>query len=156
MVHSKAWRIVGAALVLFGTMHLSQAQSPTPAAKSIEYRQAVFKVIAGNFGPLAQNAQGKVELPPGAARKHADRLAAISGFARDAFPDISREGNTKAKPEIWSNRADFDKLLDDLTAATRSLATVTANASAKPEDFKAAVGAVGNACKACHDKFRNK
>jgi cytochrome c556 len=156
MIHSKVWRSVGAVLVLLGTAQLSQAQSPTPAEKAIQYRQAVFKVIAGNFGPLAQNAQGKLELPPGAARKYAERLAAISEFAADAFPDISREGETKAKPEIWTSRAEFDKLLADLTTATRSLATVTANGSAKPEDFKAAVGAVGNACKACHDKYRAK
>lgn len=156
MIHRKAWRIVGAALVLFGTAQLSQAQSPTPAEKSIQYRQAVFKVIAGNFGPLAQSAQGKLDLPPEAARKYALRLAAIADFARDAFPDISRDGETKAMPEIWTNRAEFDKLADDLTTATRSLATVTANASVRPDDFKAAVGAVGNACKACHDQFRNK
>jgi cytochrome c556 len=156
MIHSKVWRSVGAVLVLLGTAQLSQAQSPTPAEKAIQYRQAVFKVIAGNFGPLAQNAQGKLELPPGAARKYAERLAAIAEFAADAFPDISREGETKAKPEIWTSRAEFDKLLADLTTATRSLATVTANGSAKPEDFKAAVGAVGNACKACHDKYRAK
>jgi cytochrome c556 len=163
MTHSKARRAAGAALVTlfigtWGTAQIAQAQSPTPADKAIEYRQAVFKVVAGNFGPLAQSAQGKIELPAGAARKYAERLAAISEFTRDAFPEISREGGvkTKAKPEIWSDRAEFGKLLDDFNNATRALANVTVNGSAKPEDFKAAVGNVGNACKGCHDKFREK
>ena len=163
MTHSKVWRAAGAALVpLFigtlGTAQIAQAQSPSPADKAIEYRQAVFKIVAGNFGPLAQSAQGKIELQPAAARKHAERLAAIADFTRDAFPEISREGSvkTKAKAEIWSDRAEFNKLLDDLGNATRVLANVTANAAAKPEDFKAAVGNVGNACKGCHDKFREK
>ncbi len=35
-------------------------------------------------------------------------------------------------------------------------AAVTARADARPEEFKAAVGAVGNACKSCHDRFREK
>ncbi len=147
---------VGATLLLVGAAAVSQAQSATPAEKAIEYRQAVFKVVAGNFGPLAQNAQGKLELPPAAARQYAERLASIAEFARDAFPDISREGKTRAKPEIWSERAEFDKLLKDLTDATRSLAGVAASTAARPEEFKAAVGAVGNACKGCHDRFREK
>lgn len=156
MSHSKVWRAVGAAVLLMGAAQSSLAQSPTPAEKSIEYRQALYKVVAGNFGPLAQNAQGKLELAPGAARKYAERLAAIADFTRDAYPDISREGKTKAKRGIWSERAEFDKLLNDFNSATRALAVVTARADAKPEDFKAAVGAVGNTCKGCHDKFREK
>jgi len=156
MTNSKVWRAAGAAFVLFSMASMTQAQSPTPAEKAIEYRQAVFKIVAGNFGPLAQNAQGKLDLPAGAAHKYAERLESISGFARDSFPDLSREGKTKAKPEIWSDRAEFDKLLSNFTSAVKDLNTVTANASAKPEEFKAAVGAVGNTCKGCHEKFREK
>jgi len=155
MTRVKTVRALGATLLLLAVTAV-QAQTATPAEKAIEYRQAVFKVVAGNFGPLAQSAQGKVELPPAAARQYAERLSEISQFARDAFPDISREGKTRAKPEIWSERAEFDKLLKDLTDATKSLAGVTANAAAKPEEFKAAVGSVGNACKSCHDRFREK
>ena len=155
MTRVNSIRALGATLLLLAVTAV-QAQTATPAEKAIEYRQAVFKVVAGNFGPLAQSAQGKVELQPAAARQYAERLSEISQFARDAFPDISREGKTRAKPEIWSERAEFDKLLKDLTDATKSLAGVTANAAAKPEEFKAAVGAVGNACKGCHDRFREK
>lgn len=155
MTRVKTVRALGATLLLLAVTAV-QAQTATPAEKAIEYRQAVFKVVAGNFGPLAQSAQGKVELQPAAARQYAERLSEISQFARDAFPDISREGKTRAKPEIWSERAEFDKLLKDLTDATKSLAGVTANAAAKPEEFKAAVGSVGNACKGCHDRFREK
>ena len=155
MTRVNSIRALGATLLLLAVTAV-QAQTATPAEKAIEYRQAVFKVVAGNFGPLAQSAQGKVELQPAAARQYAERLSEISQFARDAFPDISREGKTRAKPEIWSERAEFDKLLKDLTDATKSLAGVTANAAAKPEEFKAAVGAVGNACRGCHDRFREK
>lgn len=155
MTRVKTVRALGATLLLLAVTAV-QAQTATPAEKAIEYRQAVFKVVAGNFGPLAQSAQGKVELQPAAARQYAERLSEISQFARDAFPDISREGKTRAKSEIWSERAEFDKLLKDLTDATKSLAGVTANAAAKPEEFKAAVGSVGNACKGCHDRFREK
>jgi cytochrome c556 len=95
-------------------------------------------------------------LPAPATRKYAERLASIAEFTRDAFPDISREGKTRAKAEIWNDRAEFDKLLNELNDKSRALAAVTARTDATPEDFKAAVGAVGNACKSCHEKFREK
>lgn len=148
-----------AVMVVLGTASaivLAQGVQPTPAERAIEYRQAVFEVVAGNFGPLSQNAQGKLELPAPTARKYAERLAAIAEFARDAFPEISRDGKTRAKPEIWSERTEFDKLVNDLNTNARALAAVTARADAKPEEFKAAVGAVGNSCKSCHEKFREK
>lgn len=156
MNYKRVFREFAGAVLLLGATAASQAQTATPAEKAIEYRQAVFKVVAGNFGPLAQNAQGKLELQPAAVRQYAERLAAIAEFPRDAFPDISREGKTRAKPEIWSERAEFDKLLKDFNDAVRSLSTVASSAALKPEDFKAAVGAVGNTCKGCHDKFREK
>jgi cytochrome c556 len=142
-----------------GSWCVAQAQGsaqPTPAERAIEYRQALYKVIAGNFGPLAQSAQGKLELAPAAQRKYAERLAGIAEFTRDAFPEVSREGKTRALAAIWTDRAEFDKLVDDLGTQTRALAAVTARADARPEEFKAAVGAVGNACKSCHDRFREK
>jgi cytochrome c556 len=159
MIDSKAKRWPGAtlALLLHGALatQITLAQSPTPAEKAIEYRQAVFKIVAGNFGPLARAAQGKAELPPAAVRKYAERLAAIADFARDAFPEVSREGKTRAKPAIWDERPEFEKLLNDLGTNARALATVTAR-EATPAEFKAAVGAVGNTCKGCHDRFREK
>ncbi len=129
---------------------------PTAAERAIEYRQALYKVISGNFGPLAQSAQGKIELAPAVARKYAERLASLADFTRDAFPDVSREGKTRALPAIWAERAEFDRLIYDLNTRAKALAAVTASADATPEDFQAAVGAVGDACKSCHTRFREK
>ena len=151
---------VAAVVTLLGVasgLALAQgAAQQTPAEKAIQYRQSVFRIVAGNFGPLAQKAQGKAELNDADTRKYAARLASIAEFAADAFPEVSRDGNTKAKPDIWSDRAEFDKLVGDLATQTRALAAVTTRPNATPEEFKAAVGAVGNACKTCHDKFRAK
>jgi len=129
---------------------------PTPAERAIEYRQAVYKVVAGNFGPLSQAAQGKAEFKAESASKQAARLAQIATFVGDAYPDISKEGKTRALPAIWSNRKDFDQIVADLTTHTKTLAEVAENSSSAGDEFKAAVAAVGNDCKTCHDKFRSK
>src|SRR3954470_23353495 len=67
---------------------------PTPSERAIEYRQAVYKIVAGNFGPLSQVAQGKAEFKSESATKQAARLSQIATFVADAFPDISKEGKT--------------------------------------------------------------
>ncbi|HEV7609433.1 MAG TPA: cytochrome c [Steroidobacteraceae bacterium] len=129
---------------------------PTPAERAIEYRQAVYKIVAGNFGPLSQVAQGKADFKAESATRQATRLAQIATFVGDAYPDISREGKTRALPAIWTNRKEFDQIVQDFGAHTRTLAEVVENSSSAGDELKGAVAAVGNDCKACHDKFRSK
>jgi len=129
---------------------------PTPAERAIEYRQAVYKVVAGNFGPLSQVAQGKAEFKAESAARQATRLSQIATFIGDAYPDISKEGKTRALPAIWSNRKEFDQIAVDFATHTKTLAEVVENSSSAGDELKAAVAAVGNDCKACHDKFRSK
>src|SRR6188472_3116163 len=94
---------------------------PTPAERAIEYRQAVYKIVSGNFGPLSQAAQGKADFKPETAGKQAARLAQIATFVGDAYPEISKEGKTRALPAIWSNRAEFDRIVADFAAHTKTL-----------------------------------
>jgi cytochrome c556 len=134
----------------------SAAPGPTPAERAIEYRQAVFKIVGGNFGPLSQVAQGKAEFKAETVTKQATRLAQIATFVGDAHPDISKEGKTRALPAIWTNRKEFDEIAARFATDTKALAEVAENSSSAGEEFKGAVAAVGNDCKSCHDKFRSK
>ena len=129
---------------------------PTPAERAIEYRQAVYKIVAGNFGPLSQVAQGKADFKAESATKQATRLAQTATFVGDSYPDISKEGKTRALPAIWTNRKEFDQIVQDFATHTRTLAEVVENSSSAGDELKAAVAAVGNDCKACHEKFRAK
>src|SRR3954464_14819107 len=76
---------------------------PTPAERAIEYRQAVYKIVAGNFQPLGAIAQGKADFKPETGTRNAARLSQIATFVGDAYPDISKDGKTRALPVIWSN-----------------------------------------------------
>jgi cytochrome c556 len=161
---SKSYRLAAAALGLCAASVLAQTPpaagtapaGPTPAERAIEYRQAVYKIVAGNFGPLSQVAQGKADFKAETATKQATRLAQIATFVGDAYPDISKEGKTRALPAIWSNRKEFDQIVQDFGAHTKTLAEVVENSSSAGDELKAAVAAVGNDCKACPDKFRSK
>src|SRR6187455_3086124 len=134
----KNHRVIVATVALLVSGSSVTAQTP-PAAGAIEYRQAVYKVVSGNFGPLSQAAQGKADFKPETAGKQAARLAQIATFVGDAYPDISKEGKTRALPAIWSNRMDFDEIVADFTTHTKTLAEVAENSSSAGDEFKAAV-----------------
>jgi cytochrome c556 len=128
---------------------------PSPADQAIHYRQSLYSVIGGTFGPLGAMAQGKMDYNAAEASKRAERLAFLATMVADAFPDVSKTGETKAKPEIWTNPTGFaaaDKKFVDATAAL-----VTAlKADNSVAGLKSAFGAVGQSCKGCHDDFRAK
>ena len=74
--------------------------------------------------------------------------AAIPGL----FPAGSAHPQSRAKPEIWKNKADFDAKAKALGEAA---ARVTA--AGKAEDLKAYAAAaeqLNGACKACHTLYR--
>lgn len=129
---------------------------PSPAEQAIDYRQALYTVLGGNFGPVGQMMAGRMAFNGPDAAKRAARAAQISAMLIDAYPEISKDGDTKAKPEIWANRAEFDKLNKDLADHTAALAAALAKDGTASDAFKSAATAVGNDCKTCHDKFRAK
>ena len=122
---------------------------------AIKYRQSAMFLVGQNFGPLAAMAQAKIPYDKDAAIKHADIVAFVSRLPLQGFqPGTDTGGNTKAKPEIWENMEDFKAKLEKMQQETAQLAEV-----AQSGDFnalKARVGETGKACKACHDKYRNK
>jgi cytochrome c556 len=129
---------------------------PSPAELQIKYRQGVYTVIGGNFAPLGAMATGKRPWDGKNAALRAERVAYLARMAQEAFPEGSSAGSsavpTKAKAEIWANRAEFDKLMKDLVDKTQALANVAKTGN--QERVKAAFNAAGQACKACHDRFK--
>jgi cytochrome c556 len=132
------------------------AAPPTPAKQAIDARKAVFTLIGSNFRPVGEVLQGKTAYDAEDARKRATRLQFLAGLLDDAFPDISSSGDTRARPEIWSNRAEFDQKLKEFQAHSATLLQVASRDKSSADDFKAAAGAVGQDCKGCHESYRTK
>jgi cytochrome c556 len=152
-----ALALVAAGVACFAITALSadQAQAPNPAEQQIKYRKALYVVMAGNFGPIYAMASGKAPYDAAALTQRSERVSFIAGILPEAFPAGSGTGApTRALPEIWQQRAEFDKLMKDL--GDRAAALVTAARTSDLKQIQPAVGALGDACKACHDKFRKK
>jgi cytochrome c556 len=133
----------------------AQQQRESPGERAVEYRQSLMTVLAGNFGPVIAMATGRMPFNAALASKSAERAAFIATMAPDAFPANSNgAGKTKAKPNIWTDQADFQKHMQDLLDKTAAL-----QVAAKSGDLagiKTAANAAGEACKNCHDEFRAK
>jgi cytochrome c556 len=153
---SQRARVAAASLVAAVMAGSAVAQTPSPASRAIEYRKAVYRVMAGNFAPLAQIGQGKAEFDATLAATNSARLSQIAAFAADAFPVHSREGDTRAQSTVWSDAAAFRRMTDEFIEKTRKLAQIGATSSSASPEFKAAVSAVGNGCKNCHERFRSQ
>jgi cytochrome c556 len=85
---------------------------------------------------------------------HARAAHAVSLMLDDVFPDGTDVGDTRARPEIWQDKAQFAAAVKALQTATGELVSV-----AESGDLTA-VGAqlkkVGQACGGCHKPFRKK
>jgi cytochrome c556 len=129
---------------------------PSASDQAITVRKAVYTLIGNNFGPIGGVLQGKTPFDGAEALKRAERVAFLASLSVDAYPEISKTGNTRAKPEIWANRADFDKKLKDFTDHSNALVAALRKDSKDEDGFKAAAKLVASDCKGCHEDFRTK
>jgi cytochrome c556 len=121
---------------------------------AITYRQSVMQVQNFHLGRISAMANGRMPFDAKVAADDAALLDTIDKLPFVAFIDGSDKGDTRAKPEIWKERAKFDaaalKMQEDVARL---------NAAAKSgslDAIKAAAGAVGQSCKACHDDYQAK
>jgi cytochrome c556 len=122
----------------------------------VKQRQSAMALIGKYWGPIAGMASGKVS-PYNAdvISRNATYLENLAQMPWDGFHDSTKdEKNTKALPEIWSQKAKFDELAQRLQTETAKLGEV---ARKKDEaGVKQQYAAVGKVCGACHEGFRAK
>ena len=131
----------------------AQKSQPSKAERTIEYRQSALYLLGWNIGPIAAMVKGEIPFDAKVAEVRAMRLAQIAPMIAEGFPADSQTGApTKAKPEIWQNFDDFKSKAAALEQATAKFAETARGGD--PKAVAAGLGEVGNACKACHDKYR--
>jgi cytochrome c556 len=147
--------IVMTAAWLLCSMSLPVSAQFAKAEDAVKYRQSALFVMGQHFGRLAAMAQGKIPYDAKAAADNAALVETMSKLPWAGFGEgTDQGGNTKAKPEIWTDNAKFKDAAEKMQSEAVKLSA--AAKTGKLEDLKSAVGATGGSCKNCHDNFRNK
>jgi cytochrome c556 len=144
---------IAVTVVFAASAMLAQAQQPKPEDQ-IKLRKSAYALMNYSFDVLDDMAKGKHAFVKDEAVRQADLLAQLSTIPKGFFGEGSDKGETRAKAEVWQNRADFDKKMDRMTQETARLAQVARTGDAAA--LKKPLADVEAACKACHDDFRAK
>ena len=118
----------------------------------LKARQGLMEAVRLQLGPIFGAAKGAV--PLSAAAESADNVVGLAHALKTAYASGTEDlPGSNAKPEAFTDPkflAGYDKLAE-------AAAKVAADAKANNADaLKADVGAIGDACKGCHDNFRKK
>ena len=148
-----AYIAAAAALVAFNAPALAQFAKPEDA---IKYRQSSLSVMGTHFGRIGAMVNGRVPFDANVAAENAEIVSNMSKLPWAAFGPGTDKGSipTRAKPEIWTEQAKFKELSEKLVAETTKL--VAAAKTGNADTLKAAFGATGASCKACHDNYQAK
>jgi cytochrome c556 len=133
------------------------APNPEAQAKAaIDNRQAIFKLIGSQNGPLGGMNRPNAPAPDLAVvARNAARIQTLADMIPEMFtanPTAPATVKTRALPAIWTGQADFKAKAEALSKA----AGATADAAKKGDlaATKAAAAEMTKACSTCHDTYR--
>jgi len=120
----------------------------------IKYRKAVMTVQSWNMRPLALMVKGQQPYDAALFAWYAGVIQSTSFMLPDAFAPGSDKGDTRARPEIWTDAAKFKQVVDNFNAdATKLVAAIKAG---NLDAVKGPFGALAKNCGGCHNDFRMK
>ena len=117
-----------------------------------KYRQGVMRTVGGHMSSLSGILRGQVHLDN--LGFHASGMADLAKIVPNVFPVGSGVSKSEALPEIWENPGDFKAAIDKFVEAANKISTAANNGNAAA--IGPAMNALGQACKGCHDNFREE
>ncbi len=151
MKHRPALAAIALGLVTALTALPAAAQFRNADA-AIKYRQSAMYLQHNHMARLFAMANGQVPFDAKVASEQIEIVSMLNRLQFAAFIDGSDKGNTRAKPEIWTEKDKFAAAIAKSQEDVLKLAA--AGKTGNLEQIKAAAGAVGQSCKACHDAYQ--
>ena len=146
--------VVTAAIIALSSASAVMAKEPDPNERAIDAREAAFTLMVANIGPLGAMTKGKMPFNQEEFAKRAANLQALSDMPWEFFIPGSDKGETAAKPEVWSNSADFKEKAEKFQQEVAKL--VDASKGGDQEAMFAQLGETAKACKSCHKEYKKK
>ena len=144
---------IGLGLALAGASFAQPPAAALPAAAPAPLAPVQSSMRQMGGAQRALNTELGKEAPDAAALKAAAaRLDSLSGQLPTWFAAPVTGFPTAGKPEIWSDATGFAAAAQGLKGQTTKLAGLADGGDIA--GLKAQAGALGGACKACHDVYR--
>ena len=153
------FHVVSLALATLGALAAASAtfaQDQAAAQKAVEARQALLKSVDEAFKPIGEIVKRKQPYDAAVVQAGAAKLATLVPKIPDAFTLDTHTATgikTKARENIWTNLPDFKAKGDGLVKAVDGL--VAAGKTGDEKALRPAFAAVGKACSACHDNYKD-
>ena len=117
-------------------------------------RQAIFKKFTKTLEPLGRVARDRQDYVRVEFMANAQALQELSSQPWAYFTADGNYPPTRAKPEVWSQAAEFKQAQTSYLAAVDQLVKISGDNDLPA--IRASVDAVQKSCKSCHEKFRNE
>jgi cytochrome c556 len=157
MIMKSIGKVAALSLVALSMSSVSMAESHSEKVTdpSVKARHAQMQLIAHHTGILGGMAKGETDYDAEMAKLAAMNLNAAANLAVEpiwvAGSAHGEAVGAYAKPEVWSDQAGFVSKLDGLRKASSDMIEA---AGTDLDALKAGMGALGGACKACHESYR--
>jgi cytochrome c556 len=125
------------------------ASASADNSDAIDYRQHIMNTLSEQAGALGEILAGAV--PDDNVIAHLDALALTASTSLKAFEPKVPGG--QAKPEVWSNWADFSRRMNEFAQSTAAMAKL-AHEQGKEAGLAKVMDALS--CKKCHDTYRRE
>jgi cytochrome c556 len=149
MKHTFSALLLAAATLATSSSAFAQFQRPEDAVK---YRQSALSVMGSHFGRVGAMANGRVPFDAKVAQENIAIVETLSKLPWAGFTPDTEKVQSRTKPEAYKEAAKFKELGDKMQAEVTKLSA--AGKTGNLDQIKAAFGAVGASCKACHDAYQ--
>ena len=131
---------------------LAVGLAPALAQDPIEQRQQTMKEMGEAMRVLVPMARGQADYDAEAALAAFVRMNDAAQGYGDLFPEGSETGgDTRARPEIWTDREGFDAAV---AAFEEDLAMAVSADVSSIDAFRPVFGAVAQNCGDCHENYQ--
>ncbi|MBF0425040.1 MAG: cytochrome c [Magnetococcales bacterium] len=139
--------------VLVGVVVPAQAQEGEESNPAIVHRHGIYTIVGGHMKAIKSILLLGFDAPKDVTF-HAQGIADAFSHMGNSYPPGSDKGETKAKPEIWTQGEKVKQLGGNAFAAANDLAKVSQGGDKQAS--LVAFKKLGETCKACHDEFKKK
>lgn len=121
----------------------------------IKFRKGAYSVMGWYTGQMGAMVKGQAPFDQKIFVRNSAIIEQMSHVVPDAFvPGSDKGGDTRAKPEIWSQPDKFKAAMERFQGEATKMSQVSK--AGNQDQIRQQFGALAKACSNCHDDFRTK